>query len=119
MNRQQMNEAIRARGPGSFQEEINHFMLIEEREYDYDELCALFDTMNMEGQERPVITVARTLLIEFGYYRPMPQEEIDNTYTSGGRVPWHFKLNGIRYTSDETEEEWFDPAFDPANRKEI
>ncbi|AKF13603.1 hypothetical protein PHIN3_340 [Sinorhizobium phage phiN3] len=118
MNRKEMIEAICEVSSLEFQTEIGHFMGIDEREYDYDQVSALFDAMNMEGQTRHVVTIARSLLIQFGFYRPMPQDEIENTYVSGGRVPWFFKLNGIRYTSDETDEEWFDPAFDPENRKE-
>lgn len=107
MNLRVMEEAKRLPG---FGEEIRHFMSIGDREYDYDPVFALFDAMNMETQTRAVIDTCRTLLIEFAFYRVMPQHEIDNTEVSPGISKWHFKRGGTAYTSDEPESVWEDAA---------
>lgn len=111
MNRSEMIAIIKASTNKEFLGEIEHFMGIEERDYDYDEVSALFDAMNLENQSNSVVRTCRNVLIEFGFFRVMPDEEIENTYVSNGRVPWNFKLKGVAYTTDETDEEWFDTEF--------
>ena len=48
----------------------------------------------------------RKVMIRSGVYRPMTQDEIDNTYTFGGRnrKPWEFKIKGVAYIFDEWKE---------------
>ncbi len=49
--------------------------------------------------ESALLRALREFLIEAGFYRIMPQEEIDRTYVSGGKK-WNFKLRGVAYTAD-------------------
>jgi hypothetical protein len=116
MTRPEMIAAVRAVDDAEFQDEVGHHMGIEEREYSYDEVSALFDveeraeTWGVEAATpaqrkaaRRLLQVARRVLIGFGYYRVMPAEE---TFTTSGRSPWAFKLDGIAYTSDEVIDDW-------------
>jgi hypothetical protein len=88
-----------------------------EREYAYDEVAAAFDTEDRaetwvhEGHSgaRSLLKAARQSLIDIGFYRPMPPQEIEETYTSHGRSPWTFKLFGIPYTHDDPAELWMFP----------
>ena len=95
---------INAQASGFLREEIDHQMTVE-REYEYDELDALFDTEdNAEGWgKRNLLTACRRLLIEIGFYRVMPQSEIANTWVSGG-TKWDFRLDGQPYTGDYSRE---------------
>lgn len=89
--------------------EIEHQMSIEDREYAYDEVSALFDAYRYAEQEtkdRRVIERCRDLLVEHGFYRVMPQEERDNTFTSSGRAPYDFKRKGVMFTTDFTIDNW-------------
>lgn len=88
---------------GFLREEIDHQMTVE-RDYDYDELDALFDIEDRAEifKERGLLTACRRLLIEVGFYRAMPQEEINNTSISSGTT-WYFKLGGTAYTSDYSQ----------------
>ena len=91
-----------------FQEEVNYHMTIDDREYEYDELSALFDIKNAAdiAGDTQMKRISRKLLLDIGFYRIMTQEEIDGTIRSDGRVAWEFKHLGVPYTSDYTEEEW-------------
>jgi hypothetical protein len=118
MTRPEMIGAIRAVADPELQDEVDYFLNLD-REYEYDEVSALFDIENrMEicvaeadtpthrRQASRLLRVARRALIDIGFYRVMPPEEIDNTFTSSGRAAWAFKLEGHAYTTDETAEEW-------------
>lgn len=120
MTRAEMIAIIKAVDDKEFKDEID-FHLCLDREYgdNYDEVSALFDVEDraeMWGTEaatpdqrkaaRRLLKIARRVLIDIGFYRVMPQDEIDNTFTSSGRAPWSFKLDGVAYTTDETTEEW-------------
>ena len=85
-----------------FQSEIGHYMSIDDREYAYDEVSALFDLHNAaeDFHDRDMLRVTQRLLIEIGFFRVMTQEEIDSTIRSDGRKPWDFKHMKIAYTSD-------------------
>lgn len=104
MNRSEIIEKINAQASGFLREEIDHQMTVE-RDYEYDELDALFDTEdNAEGwKKRGLLRQCRMLLIEIGFYRIMPQSEIDNTWVSGG-TKWDFRLDGEAYTGDHSRE---------------
>lgn len=98
------------------QDEIEHLLSIGDREYEYDELTALFDIedslkyhWDKTPQNKSLLKLIREIMIDIGYYRPMLSEEIENTLTSNGRVPWDFKLNTIAYTTDYPAEEWMFP----------
>jgi len=83
--------------------EIEHFMSLDDREYAYDEVSALFDAYDLaerETKDRKVINAARDLLIVHGFYRVMSADEQANTFTSSGRAPYDFRLGGTAYTSD-------------------
>lgn len=56
--------------------------------------------------QAPAHRGAREALIAIGFFRPMADEEVENTFTSSGRAPWAFKLKGVAYTSDDSAEEW-------------
>lgn len=89
--------------------EIEHFMTLDDREYAYDEVSALFDAYALAEQEtkdRRIIDAARTLLIEVGFYRVMPDEEIADTFMSSGRSPWNFKRGGVAYVTDFNTDSW-------------
>lgn len=123
MTRQEMIEIIKSFDDANFQSEIRHYMSIEDREYAYDEVCAVFDVEEAceeflkdrsadkasAKETRATLKFARRALIAIGFYRVMPQEEIDNTWSSSGYI-WNFKEKGVAYTSDETVSEWFDGA---------
>ena len=109
-DRAAMIDIVKAVKDTDFQSEIRYFTNdIEERDYVYDELSALFDILDRNDQkdgDKRLLKVARQVLIDLGFFRIMPQDEIDNTYTSSGRSPWDFKLGGVPYTTDETHEHW-------------
>lgn len=109
-----MNDRVMecAKASKAFGEEIEHFLLVGDREYHYDPVFALFDAMNLEDQKRAVVDTCRTLLIEFGFFRVMPQDEIDATTVSPGISKWVFKRGGVAYTTDEHEDDWTD-AVEP------
>lgn len=90
--------------------EIEHFMSIEDREYAYDEVSALFDAYDLaerETKDRRVINRCRDLLVVHGFYRVMSPEEQANTFTSSGRAPYDFKIAGTAYTSEpHTVDSW-------------
>lgn len=120
MDRQQMISLVRAVADKEFASEVNYFVHgIDEREYGYDEVSALFDILDrseqaiadyddpkLKRESRRLLKVARETCIAIGFYRVMPQEEIDNTYTSSTRAPWTFKLKGVAYTSDDPADDW-------------
>lgn len=120
MERTEMIAAVRAVADAEFQDEVGHHLSIEDREYAYDEVSALFDieeraetwgaeaaTPAQRKQAKRLLEVAQRVLIGIGFYRVMPADEIANTTIMGNRrAPWAFKLDGIAYTSDDTIEEW-------------
>jgi len=95
---------------GEFDSEIDHYVNgIDDREYAYDEVSALFDLYDVEVSERHdrhMIRLCRRLLIAAGFYRVMPQDEIDSTFRSSGRKVWDFVQDGVKYTTDHTTESW-------------
>lgn len=108
--RQRLMTLVRDHADLEFQSEVRHYVNdIGDREYAYDEVSALFD-IEMSAQEpggdKRLLKIARTMLIEVGYYRAMSAEEIANTYVSPGISKWQFKLHGLAYRTDETTEEW-------------
>lgn len=116
MTRDQMRQRILQSRSQPFRDEIAHQMGVE-REYAYDEVAAAFDVEDRaetwvdEGHAgaRSLLVAARQALIDIGYYRAMPQQEIADTYTSNGRSPWAFRLFGLPYTSDDPAEIWMFP----------
>lgn len=107
MRRDEMNQMILTNPDADVRGEIEHYLGIEDREYNYDAVCALIDAEEAEGQSRTMVRKLRSMMIDIGYYRVMPQEEIENTFTSHG-TPWVFKMDGVAYTSDRSSSEWFD-----------
>lgn len=110
LSREQMVSLIKEKAPKELRDEIGHYMTIEEREYPYDEVMAVLDTLVRQEDEdgdKKLLKQARQILIDLGFFRVMPQEEIDNTFRSGRGPVWDFALKGVKYTSDFTYEEWF------------
>ena len=70
--------------------------LPEEGEEEYDEVQAFMD---IDDRDDAFQRECRKILIDIGYYRVMPQAEIDSTYVSSGKK-WDFKRKGIPYTQD-------------------
>jgi len=95
---------------GEFDSEVEHHVNgIDDREYAYDEVSALFDIYDLavnETKDRHMIQLCRKLLIAAGFYRVMTQDEIDNTFRSNGGKVYDFVLAGLKYTTDETTEAW-------------
>ncbi len=88
--------------------EIEHFMTLDERDYAYDEVSALFGAYHIAigNRDDVVIRAARRLLIAHGFYRVMTQYEIDNTFNTNGRKVWDFVHAGLKYTTDHTFDDW-------------
>jgi hypothetical protein len=110
MNRKEKIELINQVEMKLFQEEVSHLVHgVDDREYDYDELDALFDIEERSEHgslaHRGLLKQCRQLLTQMGFYRAMPQDEIDNTWVSGG-TKWHFKMGGVPYTSDYNASTW-------------
>lgn len=103
---------ISATAKGELASEISfHCHGIDGREYDFDALSALFDIEERAEEDGPrsLLTAARRLLIQLGFYRWMPPEEQAATIVSRGPV-WSFKLGGVAYTTDELVSEWQFPG---------
>jgi hypothetical protein len=94
-----------ARSPELASEISYHVHDIGDREYAYDEVSAVFDIEDHEGTSRALRTTVRRALIAIGFYRPMSEDEINNTFVSSG-TPWAFKLDKVAYTHDDPAEEW-------------
>lgn len=114
MTRKEMIAAINAQAKGFVREEID-FQLSLDRDYDYDELDALFDTEDRaeDFKERGLLTDCRRLLIEVGFYRVMSEDEILNTVVSSG-TRWDFKMGGVAYTADDSRHVFEDKLKKPA-----
>lgn len=115
MTRGEMIQAILSVDDREFQAEIDHYVHgVDDREYAYDEVSALFDmeerAEDPEDGDRRLLKICRQALIAIGFYRVMPQHEIDSTVRSGGGPVWSFKLNKVAYTTDHTVEAWQFPA---------
>lgn len=116
LNRAQMRQKILQARSQAYKDEIAHQMSVE-REYAYDEVAAAFDvedrteTWVSEGSAgaRSLLKAARQTLIDIGFYRVMLQQEIDETFTSNGRLPCAFKMLGIPYINDDPAETWMFP----------
>lgn len=123
MTRNEMNLLIRNWPDVNLREEVSYHVHSVDREYPYDEVCAILDIeeryeealryereASVKKECRHLLNEARSVLIELGYYRVLTQEEIDNTWSSSG-VKWAFKRNGVAYDCESaTAEEWFNGA---------
>lgn len=120
MTRDEMNAYIRDVGNDRFQSEIRHYMTIDDREGNYDEVCALLDheqacetflneskgtNKSLYAQYRRDLQIARAVLIRLEFYREVTQEEIDNTVSNRKRW-WNFEQVGKKFTTEHTVEEW-------------
>lgn len=111
MDRPALIAAIKAVRDEEFLSEVDHFVNnVDDREYEYDEVSALFDISERaeEGEyanSRRLLTICRRLLIDAGYYYAMTPKQVANTYRSHGPA-WDFKLDKTPYTSDECAEDW-------------
>ena len=115
--REERNTIIREQPNADLRGEIEHQMSVD-REYPYDECCALLDALdcaetfarNDDPQTRinakRIAKEARKVLIKLGFYREVTKEEIDGTLWHKGPL-WSFTLDGKRYTSELTDEDWF------------
>lgn len=111
MTRGEMIQAVLAVDDEEFQGEVDHFVHgVEEREYAYDEVSALFDIEDRAEDphdgDRRLLKLCRQTLIAIGFYRVMPQDEIDSTFRSGDGSVWCFKLNKLAYTTDHNVGDW-------------
>lgn len=111
MTRDEMNKLIRNTAHPVLMDEIEFHMDLERDGEAYDEVCGLLDVEDRAemNSERKMLTEARRALVALGFYRPMPKEEIDNTYVTHG-TKWHFKMNNVAYTTDHTVEKWMEGA---------
>ena len=92
--------------------ELNHYMLVdreepEEGERPYDLADAFFDALDFgeNNQDHVLSKICKMILVELGFYVPMSQKDIDNTYVTRGTV-WDFKLKGIPYQGVDTYIDW-------------
>lgn len=122
--RSKMIDYIKTVNNERFQSEIRHYMGVEEREYPYDEVCALLDheertEQNIHDGKRDLersellrlrrdLQIARAVLIRLGFYRPLTDEEKTMEVCSGRKKWWNFDMNGVAYTTDFTTSDWFD-----------
>jgi hypothetical protein len=115
VTRAEMIAAVNASNLTVFREEVDHHMGIEDREYAYDEVSALFDIEDRaeDWKHRSLLREARRILIEIGFYRVMPVEEQERTMVSHGTV-WAFKQGGTAYTSDHLVCDWQWPVEEVA-----
>lgn len=115
MTRQEMIQHILSVKNKEFQNEISYFTHdIGDRESSYDEVMALLemdDRTGWKGEDKcysyNMIKTIRQCLIDIGFYRIMSQAEIDETFTSSGRVQYNFKIDNVAYTTDYNYEEWY------------
>ncbi|WP_334147831.1 hypothetical protein [Hyphomicrobium sp.] len=114
MTREEAIALIMASDNAEFRSEVDYLLDVD-REYPYDAVDAALDALDRaegwvrDGSSpgaRAVLRGAREALIAIGFFRPMADEEVENTFTSSGRAPWAFKLKGVAYTSDDSAEEW-------------
>lgn len=124
MTRDEMNQAVLSVDDEEFQSEIRYFRDDIDREDEdgigYDTVSALFDLEDQLERgdwgcgRRRLLTLCRKTLITIGFYRVMPQDEIDSTFSSAGGPVWCFKLNKVAYTTNHNVESWQFPAQQPA-----
>jgi hypothetical protein len=126
MNRESATNTIRLVDTQPFRSEISYYMELD-REDDsyhedgrpYDELDAIFDYQRVledyisdnpepkfKRDYQNQLKFVRTVLIDLGFYRPIYKEEMDSIISTGPK--YNFKMNGVHYTSDYTEEEWIE-----------
>lgn len=91
-------------------EEIGYYLGVQTENEEYsgkpDYVDAVFQTecFAEDNEDRAMLKLARSLLIRAGYYRIMPQSEIDSTVVSLG-AKWAFKQDGVAYTLDYSASE--------------
>jgi hypothetical protein len=117
MDRAAMNALVMATPLRAFREELE-FQLwgVDGREYAYDPVFALFDIEERnEGADgnRTLLREARRLLIAIGFYRPMTEADIRNTWVSRG-TKWAFKMDGTPYEAVAPAETWCNPTAEDA-----
>ena len=107
-NREKLRARLQQGVSRDLQNELNHWMEIdrdppEEGEQPYDVADAFLDVENLSDTEKAYVEYraeCRRILIDVGYYRIMPQKEIDDTIVTSG-TKWAFKLKGVAYTQDQ------------------
>lgn len=106
--RKRANEIVMDSADPELQAELQYLLKSVERYEPYDAIDAVFDIEDRahENEDLNLLKFSREALIKIGFYRVMPEAEIEATVVSGGRDPWDFKLEGLAYTSDFTIEEW-------------
>lgn len=109
MTRAEMIALALASPSAAFREELSFLVHgVDDREYAYDELSAVFDIEERaEGREgnRALLLAAREVLIAIGFYRPMSHAEEQSTYVTRGNV-WAFKRRGTPFICDDPAELW-------------
>lgn len=117
MKRAEMNALVMGTATASFREELEHYLWgVDDREYEYDPVFAVFDIEDRNGLkegDKRLLREARKLLIAIGYYRPMTDEDIRNTWVSSG-TKWAFKMGGVPYDAVGPSESWCDPTAEDA-----
>ena len=119
MNRKTMIETINSFVDAEFQSEIAYYMSIGDREYEYDELYALFDYQTAledwiadnpppkyKRDYNRQLKMVRIVLIQIGFYRIIEKEELDNTYSTGSK--YAFKMDGLCYVNDDSADDWLE-----------
>ena len=100
--------------PSKLKMELEHYMNVdrdtpEPGEAPFDMADAFFDAMEFgeNNQDTALEKMCKLILIELGYYVPMSQTEIDNTYVTRGKA-WNFKLKGVPYKGVTSFGEWLE-----------
>jgi hypothetical protein len=98
--------------PSKLKLELQHYMEVdrdepEEGDAPYDIANAFFDAMDFaeDNQDTGLERICKLILIDVGFYKPMSQQDINNSYVTSGRV-WDFKMNGIPYRGTDSIEQW-------------
>ena len=100
--------------PSKLKVELDYYMSVdrdppEEGELPYDMANAFLDAMDFaeDNQDKQLEHMCESILIELGYYIPMSQADINNTYVTRGKV-WDFKLSGIPYKGQDSFGSWLE-----------
>jgi hypothetical protein len=94
--------------------ELEHYMWVDrdppepgETPYDLADAFEDADDFGVNNQDTELIKICKLILIELGYYVPMSQKEISNTYVTKGTV-WSFKMKGIPYKEVDSFGGWLE-----------
>ena len=110
-SREWMCHIINCSNSATLRSEIAHQLSVDREEWDgapYDEVSALLDTLQLaeDTLQKALVKNCRRILIDIGFYRVMPAEEVASTVTSNGGAPYAFRMDGTAYTTDFNHDAW-------------